>query len=211
MCNLYAQTNDTKKIKNHFGLSDNRMERVKPQSAIFPNNSAPIIRPTCDGDLELVHLTWGFQLPQKDKAPKAVTNMRDDKALTSPFWNSSLETRRCLVPATSFCEPKGSKPATWHWFALQDDTEVRPPFAFAGVWCDSTYAFATTTPNNLVKQIHPTRMPVLLKSQEAQTLWLEGNTQDALSMLRQIPSSMMKIVQSGSAREDLLNKADQTP
>jgi putative SOS response-associated peptidase YedK len=49
-----------------------------------------------------------------------------------PFWRPSFEQRRCLVPASSYCEPKGVKPATWHWFALDGDEE-RPLFA-PGVW-----------------------------------------------------------------------------
>ena len=44
------------------------------------------------------------------RAPRRVTNVRDDKLLTSPFWRDSFATRRCLVPATSFAEPKDEKP-----------------------------------------------------------------------------------------------------
>ncbi len=39
--------------------------------------------------------------------------------------------RRCLVPATSFCEWTDSRPKVTHWFALD---ECRPLFAFAGIW-----------------------------------------------------------------------------
>jgi putative SOS response-associated peptidase YedK len=53
-------------------------------------------------------------LVQNGRAPRPVTNVRDDKILASRFWRSSFEQRRCLVPATSFCEPNGDvKPATW--------------------------------------------------------------------------------------------------
>jgi len=62
-----------------------------------------------------VTMSWGFMLLQNGKAPRPVTNVRDDKILTSSFWKSSFEERRCLVPASSFCEPNGDvKPATWH-------------------------------------------------------------------------------------------------
>jgi hypothetical protein len=37
------------------------------------------------------------------------------------------------VPASTYCEPNGEKPATWHWFALNGE-EQRPMFAFPGVW-----------------------------------------------------------------------------
>ena len=128
-----------------------------------------------DGERELVTLNWGFVLLQKDRAPRRVTNVRDDKILTSKFWRPSFEQRRCLVPASSYCEPKGEKPATWHWFALNGDEE-RPLFAFPGVWTryrgplkkngdnvdQEVFAFMTTEPNELTESINHERMPVLM-------------------------------------------------
>jgi putative SOS response-associated peptidase YedK len=38
------------------------------------------------------------------------SNTRNDQVRTNKFWTDSLEKRRCLVPATSFCEPHGSMP-----------------------------------------------------------------------------------------------------
>src|ERR1700748_1809132 len=86
---------------------------------------------------------------------------------------------RCLVPATSFCEPTdlpgsdGKK--IWTWFALGDD---RPLFAFAGLWCTwrgvrgtkkapdegehQLFGFLTTMPNNIVRPVHSKAMPVVL-------------------------------------------------
>jgi hypothetical protein len=76
------------------------------------------------------------------------------------------------VPATSFCEPKGRSPATYYWFALKGD-EDRSSFAFAGIWTRfrgncrgefveiDTCSILTTTPNALVRPIHPDRMPVI--------------------------------------------------
>jgi putative SOS response-associated peptidase YedK len=92
----------------------------------------PIVRLAAAGERELVTVNWGFMLLQKDRAPHRVTNVRDDK-LGSPFWKKFFEQRRCLVPASSYCEPKGVKPATWHWFALNGEQQ-RPLFAFPGVW-----------------------------------------------------------------------------
>jgi putative SOS response-associated peptidase YedK len=71
---------------------------------------------------------------QNGRAPRPVTNVRDDKILTSKFWKRSFEERSCLVPATSFCEPNGDvKPATWHSFSLEG-SEPRPLFAVSGIW-----------------------------------------------------------------------------
>jgi putative SOS response-associated peptidase YedK len=96
-----------------FRVSDNRAVVIEPKPAIFPGYLAPIVRTADDGERELVNLNWGFVLLQKDRAPRRVTNVRDDKILTSKFWRPSFEQRRCLVPASSYCEPKGVKPAVW--------------------------------------------------------------------------------------------------
>ncbi|GBF27539.1 hypothetical protein MnTg02_02593 [bacterium MnTg02] len=185
MCNLYSQTLPRDAVIKYFRVSHNRAVAIKPKPAIFPANDAPVVRRAEDGERELVELSWGFVLLMKGKAPRRVTNVRDDKVRTSRFWRGSFEERRCLVPVTSFSEPKGRNPATWHWFALKGDAP-RPLFAFAGVWRSyngpikkdgekvtlNVFAFMTTTPNKLVAMIHPQRMPVILGSEEVRTTWL---------------------------------------
>ena len=136
MCNLYSMTSAREATARLFRISHNRAAAFEPLRAIFPGHFAPVVRHAADGERELVNLSWGFVLPQPGKAPRRVTNIRDDKARTA-FWQDSFKLRRCLVPATSFCEPREVKPATWHWFALNGDSfgvEQRPPFAFPGVW-----------------------------------------------------------------------------
>ena len=92
----------------------------------------PCARLADDRERELVNLSWGFVLLVDGKAPRRVTNVRDDKVQSSSFWKDSFEERRCLVPVTSFSEAKGLKPAIWHWFALKGDVP-RPLFAFASI------------------------------------------------------------------------------
>ena len=144
-----------------FRVSHNRAGSFEPTSAIFPKHVAPVVRRAADGEREIVMMSWGFMLLQNGRAPRPVTNVRDDKILTSSFWKASFEERRCLVPASSFCEPNGDvKPATWHWFSIADN-ELRPLFAFPGIWRRykgpmkkdgpnvdiETYSFLTTTPS----------------------------------------------------------------
>ena len=129
MCNLYSMTRSRDEVRKWFDVGDNRAAAIEPQNAIFPGYEAPVVRIADDGERELVKLNWGFVLLQTGKAPRRVTNVRDDKILTSTFWKGSFEDRRCLVPASSYCEPKGEKPAIWHWFALKGD-EHRPLFAY---------------------------------------------------------------------------------
>jgi putative SOS response-associated peptidase YedK len=62
----------------------NRAADYEPRDAI-PGYQAPVVRRTADGERELVVLNWGFMLLQKDKAPKRVTNIRDDAGSVSAF------------------------------------------------------------------------------------------------------------------------------
>ncbi len=217
MCNLYSMTRNREAIIRLFRVPHNRATAIEPLPAIFPGYQAPIVRSTDDGERELVMMSWGFVLLQKDRAPRRVTNVRDDKILTSKFWRPSFEQRRCLVPASSYCEPKGEKPATWHWFALKGEDQ-RPLFAFPGVWTRyrgplkkdganvdlEVYAFMTTEPNELTVSINHERMPVLLSEPSQFDTWLNGSPQEAFALARSYPAEAMRIVQSGPERKDLL-------
>lgn len=201
-----------------FRISHNRASYCGPLPAIFPGNRAPVVRQAHDGEREQGLMSWGFVLPQAGKAPRRVTNMRDDTALSSPFWRDSFETRCCLAPATSFCEPNEDvKPATWHWFALKGD-EPRALFAFPGVWRRhkgplkkngdpvelDVFAFMTTTPNSLVAAINHERMPVLLTTDAQFSTWSSGTPQQAIALSREYPSDAMHIVREGFDKADLM-------
>jgi putative SOS response-associated peptidase YedK len=154
--------------------------------SIFPKTMSPMVTIDPNGHRQLENAHWGFVLPQRSTRtglpiqPKVVNNARDDKLRTSRFWKSSFEIRRYLVPATSFCEPKGKRPATFFWFGLKGE-DPRPPFAFAGIWTlfDGIYGqdprkiltstIITTKPNELVAEVHPDRMPGILEPHNYQT------------------------------------------
>src|SRR6202521_3924170 len=217
MCNLYSMTRNREAILRLCRISPNRAAAYQPQDAIFPGYQAPVVRKAPDGERELVVLNWGFVLLQKDRAPWRVTNVRDDKILESKFWRPSFEQRRCLVPASSYCEPKGEKPATWHWFSINGD-DARPVFAFPGVWTrykgplkkngdnvdQEVFAFMTTEPDELTVSINHERMPVLLSNPADFEAWLSGSTEEAFKLARSYAADQMRIVQSGSERKDLL-------
>jgi putative SOS response-associated peptidase YedK len=78
-------TRNREAILRLFRVSHNRAAAYETRDAIFPGYQAPVVRKAADGERELVALNWGFVLLQKDKAPKRVTNIRDDKA-QSKFW-----------------------------------------------------------------------------------------------------------------------------
>ena len=148
------------------------------------------------------------------------TNTRDDK-VQGRFWKQSFEQRRCLVPASSFCEPNdGRAPgerATWHWFAL-NGAEPRPPFAFAGIWQRwkgpikkdgpnvdlDVYSFMTTVPNSATASINHERSPVLLTTDDACDTWLNGTSREAVALITPIPGEALRIVQASLDKRDRL-------
>jgi putative SOS response-associated peptidase YedK len=211
VCNLYSLTTTQTAMRQLFGVKRDSLGNHPPLPAIFPGHDAPVVRLGADGDRELTRMHWGFVLPQKGRVPKDVTNARDDKVRVSRFWASSFEARRCLVPVTSFCEPKGRRPAIWHWFAIMGD-EPRPLFAFAGIWRPwrgdyrgdpvemEAYAFLTTVPNEIIRPVHPNRMPVILRSEDHET-WLTGSPDEAFALARPYPAAEMQIVRQGEGEK----------
>ncbi|SEA52484.1 SOS response-associated peptidase [Rubrimonas cliftonensis] len=223
MCNLYANTMPQDAMRRLFDVSpeDDALGNFAPAEAIFPRHDAVIVRRGEDGARRLGLAHWGFVLPQVSKRtgapilPKAVNNARDDTMRASRFWRESFETRRCLMPATSYCEAKGTKPATYVWFAMVGEA-ARPPFAFAGIWKRhrgryrddlvdiETCAMLTTAPNALARTVHPDRMPVILAPDDWET-WLAGDADAAAALLAPFPAEAMRI-----AREGLDAKSDPT-
>lgn len=205
-----------------FRVTDNRAAAITPRDAIFPGHLAPVLRCAEDGERELLEMHWGFGLRTPSGAMRRVTNVRDDKLLTSKFWLPSFKARRCLVPASSYCEPTGSKPATWHWMARTEEgaeqATNRPLFAFPGIWTNlkippragkpaedqTVFAFMTTTPNTLIEALPHDRMPVLLDGEDQFHTWLTGTLEEAFALVQPYDPRRMRIVHQGSQRRDLL-------
>lgn len=214
MCNLYSNQLSQHDMRLIFDVVPglDRLGNATEWPAIWPKYEAPIVRLSRDGARELVPAHWGFLTPAVSKktgkpiAPVAWNNARDDK-MTGGLWKDSFLNRRCLIPATSFREARGRAPATDIWFALTGD-EDRPPFAFAGLWREGqpgvageaggwlTHTMITTTANDLVRPVHPTRMPVILDPRDY-SQWLDGSASDARALLRPYPAEGMRIVREG--------------
>ena len=216
MCNLYSNTMSKDAMRQLFAVeaSQDALGNAEPLTAIFPKGMAPIVGTDDGGTRWMRSAHWGFVLPQTSKRtgepiqPKAVNNARDDKLRNSSFWRTSFEERRCLIPATSVCEAKGRNPATYVWFGVTGEG-ARPPFALAGIWRAYrgpygggepremlTSSMVTTTPNALVKETHPDRMPVILDPADY-AQWLTGTPDEAFAILWPFPADRMVIHQSG--------------
>jgi putative SOS response-associated peptidase YedK len=216
MCNLYSNTMAKDAMRQLFAVdaAHDTLGNAEPLPAIFPKGMAPIVGADGDGTRWLQNAHWGFVMPQVSKKtgkpiqPKAVNNARDDKLRTSRFWQKSFVERRCLIPATSFCEARGRNPATYVWFGVTGEG-ARPPFALAGIWRAYkgnygggdlremiTSSMVTTTPNDLVGDTHPDRMPMIL-APEDYSQWLTGKPDEAFSLIKPFPADRMVIYQSG--------------
>lgn len=206
MCNLYSLTRGQEAMRQLFAARWDRIGNLPNLPAIFPDMMAPVVRQTPDGR-ELTMVRWGFPPPPK-APPRPVTNVRN---VQSPYWRAWLgPERRCLAPATSFCEYTESSPKIPHWFALDED---RPLFAFAGIWRAWTgerkkqtgehrlFSFLTCAPNDVVRPVHAEGMPVMLTTPEEFETWLSAPAEQALALQRPLASEALRVVATGK-RED---------
>ena len=197
MCNLYRQ----RATENLSRLFEARPFADQPELKleIYPKYDACVVRKE-ESERILEIMAWGIIATMKGKSgkpiQKAVTNVRN---LDSPFWKSTIANpgQRCLVPFTSFAEPRPGKdpetgrPANW-WFEVAGEEVC----AFAGIWRFSEgrrrFAFLTCEPNPLVAPLHPKAMPVILQPEDYDR-WLDGEAADACSLAQPFPSQLMAV------------------
>ena len=193
MCNLYSMTATVDEMRRIFGPFEGDTTNLPPFDEIFPGHAAPVLRAKTDGVLKLDMMKWGFPGPQA-AGSRPVTNVRN---LASPFWRNALSdpARRCIVPVTSFCEwtgEVGNKSKVW--FGLSEDQH--PLFAFAGVWRPGEggpfYAFLTCEANQIVGEVHPKAMPVMLRPGEDVARWLGSESADACALARPFADTAMR-------------------
>jgi putative SOS response-associated peptidase YedK len=164
-----------------------------PEDA-WPKRQSLIVRNGEDGAY-FDMMQWGVPLTLPGKRPgttitKNITNVRN---LASPFWRSMLARpeQRCLVPFSSFAEPKPNAGREEIWFRVADEH----PAAFAGIWRPSeqgnVFAFLTCEPNPMVAPYHPKAMPVILHRESYQS-WLDGAS--ATELATPFPSQLMEIL-----------------
>ena len=197
MCNLYRQR-ATENLSRIFD-AEPFGEQPELKLDIYPKYDACVIR-KAEGRRILEVMAWGIitTITGKSGKPiqKPVTNVRN---LDSPFWRSTIARpeQRCLVPFTSFAEPRPGKdpetgrPANW-WFTVPGEEVC----AFAGIWRWSEgqkrFAFLTCEPNPLVAPRHPKAMPVILQREDYDR-WLDGEAADACALAQPFPSQLMAV------------------
>ena len=144
------------------------------------------------------YFRWGL-IPfwAKDKKiGNQLINARAETVTEKPSFRNAFKNQRCLVPATGFFEWRRDKVKTPFNIRLKGGG----PFSFAGLWDkwvsaegEIIYSFSiiTTTPNELMAQIHD-RMPVVLHREDEARWVAPGPDASLIELLRPFPSEMME-------------------
>ena len=199
MCGRFTLTADPKKLAEAFAGFE-VPDDLTPRYNIAPSQPVAVI--ANNGQNKVEFFQWGL-IPSWAKDPKIgnrMINARSETLADKPSFRNAYKRRRCLVLADGFYEWRkepGQKTKTPMYIRLQSGE----PFGFAGLWEswrspeDDTVlscTIITTTPNDLVKEIH-NRMPVIL-DRAAYDLWLDPGEQspDRLQeWLRPYPAAEM--------------------
>ena len=194
MCNHYRNNPDAIPTwREYIGAVQREEEWSDIKVDVWPKYQGIVAR-IDKGQTILDRMAWGvpITLPGKREGTtitKRVTNVRN---LASPFWRSMISkpAQRCLVPFSTFAEPKPNAGREEVWFKVND----APVSAFAGIWRPSVegnvYAFLTCEPNPLIAPIHPKAMPVILHPQDYDR-WLKRD--DVTELAAPFPSQLMGI------------------
>ncbi len=176
-----------------------------PRYNAAPTQKLPIVVQREKNEPQPLEAVW-WLIPHwsKDGNPDmkfASFNARAEGIAESKLFGKYFKARRCLIPADGFYEWKKISEKEKHPMCIRRRDEQ--PFFFAGVysvWKNNeaekekpSFSIITTTPNELMSEIH-NRMPVILHKKNYEE-WLDPsyNDTDALKkLLVPFPSEKMK-------------------
>ncbi|MRR06709.1 MAG: SOS response-associated peptidase [Deltaproteobacteria bacterium] len=215
MCGRFTSLFSPEVLENTFGVQ--APPDISPRYNIAPTQQVWIIRGSATGGRHLSSARWGL-VPHwaKDLSiGNRMINARCETVHEKPAFRQSIQTRRCIVPASGFFEwtttPTGKTP---HYVTMRDGS----PLAFAGIWESwktsegediETFAILTTTANCLMAPIHD-RMPVILHQTELE-LWLERSVNNPLKLQRLYQPYPAELLQEWAVSTAVNNPAHEKP
>ncbi len=189
MCGRFVMHLSVTEVTDEFDVYD--VEWVwEPSYNIAPGqNIAGILKK--DGNKSLTALRWGLipSWAKDEDIGYRIINARTETLAQKPTFSRPFKTQRCIIPANGFYE----------WRQEEDKRRKTPfylqlrsgkPMGFAGlydIWKSkdgtivTSCTIITTTPNELVQQLH-NRMPVILEPNKRE-VWLDKTIQDPRELM----------------------------
>jgi len=198
MCGRYRLSRP-KQLVEYFD-ADPPEEDFRASYNIAPTQAVATVRPGAEKRI-LSNMRWGL-IPwwaNGIAVGSRMINARSETVLENAAFRDSFRLRRCLIPADGFYEWKKSGKARRPFHIGMKDGSL---FAFAGIWdcwkspegpLLESCSILTTTPNDLVKDIHD-RMPVILPQSHYEP-WLTvppAQADGLLDMLTPFDASRMR-------------------
>ncbi|WP_312159835.1 SOS response-associated peptidase [Oscillibacter sp.] len=147
---------------------------------IRPSLKAPVLVGR-QGDVEADLMRWGFQTQKS-----LIINARSESAEEKPLFRDSVQTRRCVIPASGFYEWNADKRK--YLFRLPDAQVLYMAGIYDQRQDERCYCILTTEANASVCGIHP-RMPVVLRRAEVDDWIMEPAA--FRRMLKKIPPQLL--------------------
>ncbi len=196
MCGRYSLSKSKEELEERFQAE--MLSDINPRYNIAPTQLVPIV--TAQSPKGFSYFYWGTT-PEFGKNRPVAQKLINAKAETiheKISLKTAFRQRRCIIPADGFYEWKrlGKKTSVPYRFTLREG-EL---FSFAGIWeeyesangeIQHTFLILTTTPNEIVSEIHD-RMPVIL-DRNSEKKWLNSYTEedDLLALLTPYPADSM--------------------
>jgi len=208
MCGRFTLTASFSQIIDRFDIEKFMEEDLyAPSYNVAPSQS--VLSVINDGKINrLGHLKWGLipSWAKDEKIGYKMINARAETLKEKASFRQAYMKRRCLIIADSFYEWKrhNDKSKTPMRIKLKGDHL----FGMAGIWerwlspkGEPVFSCSviTTTPNELVKDIHD-RMPVILKPED-EKIWLDRSITDTAildSLLKPLDKDLMETYQVSS-------------
>ncbi|MCE7053568.1 SOS response-associated peptidase [Algoriphagus sp. AGSA1] len=196
MCGRYSLSKSKEELEERFQAE--MLSDIKPRYNIAPTQLVPVI--TTQSPKGFSYFYWGITPEFGKNRPVAqkLINVKAETIHEKISLKTAFRQRRCIIPADGFYEWKrlGKKTSVPYRFTLREG-EL---FSFAGIWeeyessngeTQHTFLILTTTPNEVVSEIHD-RMPVIL-DRNSEKKWLNTYTgeEDLLKLLTPYPADSM--------------------
>jgi len=170
-----------------------------PRYNIAPSQTAAVAR-FHQGQIFCEEMAWGFK-PNWSKY-RPMINARAEGLLESKMFKGAALSKRGLVLADGFYEPKGEKTdKNRPWYLFEKDKSEH--FTIAAVWSESGYTIVTSEANEHVSPCHD-RMPLIIPEQYREK-WLHYKLSE--KEIKQLLNMPYKEKLSSFAVSDYVKKA----